>query len=1156
MPGQERSVVDTMLDIIDFTGKGVLPAKTLLAGQVAHIAGAPQPAATPVRPKAAPLSAEAQRKVQQLINDSIRYHRQGKTSKVRDALEQVIGIDKENDQALFNLGIIYRDADEIGKAELFLRRAVKSNPERIDAYHAMGDLLFNAKHALSAVKAYESGLERAPNHLGILVNLLRTRIALRHHREIEKLCRRILAIEPDECDVLSSLAMSLLQQAKNLDEADGYVTQSLALKPEHVRSMVMRERIAHARGDAAARAAAQDWLMSRVKDGDASASVIRELKEMYTWCDAVKETAPYLNEYLLLHPDDAEAESALMNTVICDGDFAEAQRMIEKLSAQFPDKPQLHVSRVLNLFRLGKIDEAMPQMGCRWGRNQAGQQLDFPCPEWKGEEIRDGKLAIYAEQGVGDHVMYAGHMIPVRERANHIVFEVSARQTSLFQRSFPDFEVIDRASLPPSWRKEEVKAKIAAGDLAYVMGEDFRNLPGRDGFLIPHPGLLQDLRKKYQAHFPGKILVGISWRSGNRDSAAVRSLELENWLSILKNANCGFVSLQYGDTSRDIAQMKEEFGIDVLHDSSVDPMGNMDPFTAQVAAMDLVVSVDNSTIHYAAGLGKPVWAMLPINSDWRWLTEGDRSIWYNSLLLLRQKMGDDWEQMVDRVGAMLAGLDASELHNAHIAMLKRCAETLQRFGRTSETEDYCRMLLAEDACKDIALHGIAISALNVGKAEDAVSILMRALELAPDRPLLRAELAVALDAAGQSEQAERLARDTLRQFGDSEEALIAMGRILMRQDRYDEASDYFARVLRKKPNHIQSRVRLAKLMGAQGEWGLAKSNYQKALQFAPTSDLAHLGFSDAALRQGDWAVGWEHFGWRFGTRPGQLPRHLETIDPKLYPPAWDGNHLKRKRLFLRAERSLAEQLLFAPLLSEATAEARYVLAECDRELIALLQPLFPKVEFVAPGTLTPKNIVEKRIQIQTSLGDMAARYRAGAAEFAAAQGMSLVPDRAEVEQFTKDYHEVVPGRRLIGISWRGGDWSLKSKPTDWAALFEREGIAAVSLQRNTMQSELDALAGMGLDMIVDPRGQQNLSLYAAQIAALDGVIAVDDVTAHLAALLGKRVVKPVSRIDHWSWGSPEVPQLWYKNVTTVFQEDGVGIADIVARSIGAAISQA
>lgn len=1136
--------MDAILDIVDFTGQGIAPALRPVGG------AKPAPAIiAPPQPRV--LSPDVQRKVQDLMVTASNAHRQGKVAKVQKALEQVLDLDNQDDQALFNLGIILRDAKNHGQAELMLRRAIKSNPEKIEAYHALGDLLYDVKHVLSAIKVYENGLEKAPNHLQILANLLRARLAVRHHRDIESLTRRILAIEPGGPDILCYLAWSLLQQKKNFDEALALVDQALVTAPNHVRSMVVKERLALVMGNAALQEEMQAALLDKARDG--TIEDIRHIKELYLWSDETKEATRYLNEYLITHPDDSEAEGALIQMVMSDGDFAGAQPVIEKLAAQMPDKIQLQMSLYLNLFRLGEFDRALPGMECRWGRDLAGGKLDFPVPNWQGEEIRDGKLVIYGEQGVGDHVMYAGHMIPARARANHIAFEISPRQSSLFQRSFPDFEVIERGALPPNWRMDEVRAKVAAGDLAYVMGEDYRNLPGREGFLIPHPDLLRKLRKKYQAHFPGKLLVGISWRSGNRDSAATRSLELENWLPILKNSNCGFVSLQYGDVARDIEDMKNEFGIDVLMDPTIEPLGNMDPFAAQVAAMDIVISVDNSTIHYAAGLGKPVWAMLPINCDWRWLTEGEKSIWYDSLRLLRQRQGDSWEQMVENVGRMLAGVDSAELRQAHIAMLKRCAETLQTYNRPSENEDYCRMLLEEDACKDIALHGIARAALGVNKPDDAAAILGRALELAPDRAELRADLAVALDAAGEGARAERLARDTIRQFGDSRAALSAMGRILLRQGRYDEASDFFARVLRADPNDIPSRVSLAKLMGAQGEWELARSNYNKALKFAPTSAIAHVGSAEASLRQGNWAAGWPEFGWRFGTRPGLLPPHLETIDPKAYPPSWNGAHLKRKRVYLRAERSFAEQLLFTPLLVQAQEEARYLLVECHPELTLMLQTLFPKIEFVIPGSLSPKALIEKRIQVQTSLGDLAARYRADAAAFKAQEPLSLAADPALAATFAQEYREALPGCRLIGLNWGGGDWSVRRNPADWAALFQAEGVGVVSLQRNATQAELDTLTDLGLNMIVDPRGRESLAAYAAQIAAVDAVLAVDDVTAHLAALLGKPVVKPVSRVDHWCWGGSDQPQPWYKNVTTVFDQ-ARGSEELAARAVSAVLA--
>lgn len=1133
--------MDGMLDLIDFTGSGVAPG----LGRPSKAPAAPAPAL------AKKLSPDNERKVQELLLAATHAHNTGKRTKLKKILEQVLEIDKENDQALFNLGIIYRDEKQNAKAEVTFRRTLKADPEKIDAYQALGDLLFSVKHVLSAVKIYEAGLKRAPNRLPILVNLLRSRIMMRQPREVEALARRILAIEENEADIQCYLAWALLKQSKKLDEAMAAAKKAVELNSGHIRGVIMQEQIALAQDDQPAADAAHLWLLDKIRTGNIAD--VRNLNEMYLWLDRVADAANFLQEYLQLHPDDAEAESTLIQIVMYDGDFLAAQKLVDKLARLFPDKKQLQVSRCLNRFRLGDFAEAMKEMDCRWERNGAGQRPDYPGVDWQGEEIRDGKLVIYAEQGVGDHVMYAGQMVAARDKARHIAFDITSRQMTLFQRSFPDFEVVEFSQLPPGWRNEDVRAKVAAADLAWVMGKDFRDLPGREGVLIPDPDLLRKLRSKYQARYPGKLLVGISWRSGNRDSAAIRSLELENWLPILSNKDCAFVSLQYGDVERDVEEMLTEHGIEIHVDKTVDPMGNMDPFTAQVAAMDIIISVDNSTIHYGAALGKPVWMMMPINSDWRWLMDGDKSIWYDSLVLFRQFKGDTWDGMTEKIGALLTDVDQGELARAHVDMLKRCAETLQRYGRPAEAEDYCRLLLEAGAHKDVAMHGIGNAALGAGKPDEAVAILARAAEIAPDRADIRADLAVALDAAGDTGPAERLARETVRQNAGSEPALIAMGRILSRQSRFDEATDFFARVLRATPDHIYSRIQLARLMAAQGEWDLARGNFDKALAFAPTSALAHVGAAEAALRQGDWQGGWNHWGWRFGTRPGLLPRHLQTIDPKKYPASWDGGHLKRKRVFLRAERSLAEQILFAPLLVQAQMEARYILVECEGSLLPVMRAAYPKVEFAASGTLSPQDVIDKRIQIVSSLGDLAGRYRASQADILAAQGMALAADQELTGQLSHEYREALPDTRLVGLSWRGGEWSMKSALPDWLGLFDADGIGVVAMQRNTSDAELGAFAETGRQMIVDPRPRGDLGTYLAQISAVDVVIAIDDATAHLAAALGKKVIKPVSLIDHWCWGAANAPQPWYQNVTPIFQASGQSADDVIARSVAAAI---
>jgi ADP-heptose:LPS heptosyltransferase len=80
----------------------------------------------------------------------------------------------------------------------------------------------------------------------------------------------------------------------------------------------------------------------------------------------------------------------------------------------------------------------------------------------------------------------------------------------------------------------------------------------------------------------------------------------------------------------------------------------MDLFAAQIAAMDLVITIDNSTAHLAGALGVPVWVLLPFAPDWRWLLEREDCPWYPSMRLFRQPLPGDWESVVKAVCCALA----------------------------------------------------------------------------------------------------------------------------------------------------------------------------------------------------------------------------------------------------------------------------------------------------------------------------------------------------------------------------------------------------------------------------------------------------------------------------------------------------------------------
>ena len=160
------------------------------------------------------------------------------------------------------------------------------------------------------------------------------------------------------------------------------------------------------------------------------------------------------------------------------------------------------------------------------------------------------------------------------------------------------------------------------------------------------------LRQQYKAD-QDPLLVGLAWHSKGPDSGPRKSIALMDLKPILEVPGIKFVNLQYGDTSQQRTQVKAEIGIDIFHDEDVDQMRDIDLFAAQTKAMDLVVTISNTTAHMAGGLGVSTMLMLSQVPIWYWMMDRDDNPWYPSLKLFRQTDGANWTDVIERVACDL-----------------------------------------------------------------------------------------------------------------------------------------------------------------------------------------------------------------------------------------------------------------------------------------------------------------------------------------------------------------------------------------------------------------------------------------------------------------------------------------------------------------------
>jgi Flp pilus assembly protein TadD len=66
-----------------------------------------------------------------------------------------------------------------------------------------------------------------------------------------------------------------------------------------------------------------------------------------------------------------------------------------------------------------------------------------------------------------------------------------------------------------------------------------------------------------------------------------------------------------------------------------------------------VVSVDTGIVHLAGAMGAPVWTILPVSPDFRWMLDRTDSPWYPTMRLMRQDRVFHWEGLFPQIAEAL-----------------------------------------------------------------------------------------------------------------------------------------------------------------------------------------------------------------------------------------------------------------------------------------------------------------------------------------------------------------------------------------------------------------------------------------------------------------------------------------------------------------------
>jgi len=609
------------------------------------------------------------------------------------SFREAVKLNPQNVNAWSHLGAVLHMQDQDAESESCFRNVVQLQPGSAAGFHQLGLVLQKQKKLDEALKALDSAVSLQPDsaaihcHRALLLNQLES------PAPALQACLLSLELKLDNPKMLYQLGNMLVELALP-DKAIECLQSSLVIDPKMVASWtnigsLFKSKQQSEKAELAFRCA--------LKLKPNSANAVNNLGAACQETGKFSEALELHQKALLLNP---EGISILNNLAACFrsmGELENALDVSDQTVLLYSDNNEVYNVRASILESLGRTDEALQNyrkalnllpnpndllaekvrlthqnIGLCW-LLQGNFEEGWPEYEWRTHVpaavqsmmIRDSwsqfsfenkNILVHTEQGIGDEVMFASCLAEMTSVAAECFVECESRLLPIFRRSFPGIQFLARPrGEEPTFAGvlKKIDLEVPIGSLPRFFRPNLESFPATRQYLIPATDLCEKWNRTIGDLGSG-LKVGISFQGGGKPRMKkLRSIPLPLWKEVFAVPGVEFINLQYGDVQQELAEFEDRFGV-VIHDfEDADPLVNLDEFIAQIAALDLVISIDNSTVHLAGALGQDVWTLLPNVPDWRWMLDRADTPWYPSMQLFRQQARGAWGDVLNTVADRL-----------------------------------------------------------------------------------------------------------------------------------------------------------------------------------------------------------------------------------------------------------------------------------------------------------------------------------------------------------------------------------------------------------------------------------------------------------------------------------------------------------------------
>ncbi len=511
---------------------------------------------------------------------------------------------------LFQDAVRFHQTGQLAQADSLYRHVLQAAPTHAEAWHFLGLIALQTGHYAAALDHIRRGIALNPLNANAHYNLGNVHSEQGQYTEAAECFRRTLRLNPNHADAHNNLGLILAHDGQ-MTEAGNCFQKAISLNANHA---------------------------------DAHNNLGNVFKEKGRQIEATD----CFWRALAVNPNHADAHTNLGLNLAQQGRFAAAADCYRQALRVNPRHKMALGNRALLRLLQGDFANGWPDFEQRWARPGVEPRA-FSKPLWDGSPLHGKTILVYAEQGLGDTIQFARYLPIVQRRGGKVVFECPAPLIGLFTEMAGVDQIVPAGGTLPTFHEN-----VPLMSLPGLLGTTLTTIPAEIPYLTAEHHNILHWQRVIQDSASGAVAsglnIGIAWQGNpTHGHDRERSVPLQLFRPLVQVDNIRLLSLQVGPGTDQLKAAT--FAVTDLG-NRFDP-NSLTDLAAVLMNMDLVVTVDTSIAHLAGALGVPVWVLLPVVPDWRWLLERADSPWYPTMRLFRQRQANDWNEVFTRITAEL-----------------------------------------------------------------------------------------------------------------------------------------------------------------------------------------------------------------------------------------------------------------------------------------------------------------------------------------------------------------------------------------------------------------------------------------------------------------------------------------------------------------------